>query len=107
VTYGIVCIDMKEQYSLNDATEMLVGYMNKLRGPFFIFHSVGHEKDKDWNNSFSSTLIDHWQDAAGVDCKIKGYTNGKILAVLYVKNISEADVLKQEIFLDSFHFNAY
>ena len=31
---------------------------------------------------------------------------GKTLAVLYVKNIGNADVKRQDLFLDSFHFGA-
>ena len=83
---------------------MLFAYMHKLKGPFYIFHNVGSEKSADWNQTGTSTLVDYWQDAVGVDCKVKGYTNGRILAVLYVKNISEAEVSRQELFLDSFHF---
>jgi hypothetical protein len=106
IIYGIICVDMKQRFPLQEATEMLGQYMNKLKGPFFIFHSLGHQEDQDWNHTSSSTLVDYWQDAAGRDCKVKGYTDGKILAVLYVKNISEIDVAKQDAYLDSFHFKS-
>ena len=104
VTYGLICIDMQHHYELPEATQMLATYMHKLKGPFYIFHNIGHEKAADWNHTKTATLVDYWQDAVGVDCKVKGYTNGRILAVLYVKNISEAEVSRQDLFLDSFHF---
>jgi hypothetical protein len=106
VTYGVICVEMKSKYDVDDALDMLARYMNQLRGPFFIFHQVGQERSKDWNWASSITLVDYWQDAKGVDCKVKGYTNGKTLAVLYVQNIGEAEVAKQDTFLDSFHFHS-
>ena len=104
VTYGVICIDMQTALELPEARKMLTTYMHKLKGPFFIFHCTGPEKSSDWNQEGSVALVDYWQDAVGVDCKVKGYTNGKVLAVLYVRNIAAVDVSKQELFLDSFHF---
>lgn len=106
VTYGVICVMMKATYNAKESMEMLGRYMNQLRGPFFVFHQVGLERSKDWNEVSTISLEDYWQDGKGVDCKVKGYTNGKTLAVLYVKNIGEAEVAKQEAFLDSFHFRA-
>ena len=83
---------------------MLADYMNKLKDPFLVNHEVGLEASKDWNQAGSVCLVDHWQDAGGVDCKVKGYTDGQVMAVLYVKNICAGEVSKQEEFLDSFHF---
>jgi hypothetical protein len=106
VTYGVICVKMQNRYSPEEAVEMLGRYMNQLRGPFFVFHQVGQEKAKDWNQESSLTLVDYWQDARGRDCKVKGYTDGNTLAVLYVKNIGEVEVTRQDAFLDSFHFCA-
>ena len=47
-------------------------------------------------------LVDYWQDEDSVDWKVKGYTDGHTIAVLYVKNINEISVEKQDEFLDSF-----
>ena len=106
VTYGAICVAMNRQFNEQEARDMLASYMNKLKGPFFVFHQVGQENSKDWNHESSITLVDHWQDARGIDCKLKGYTNGRVIAILYVKNINEAETEKQEAFLDSFHFNS-
>jgi hypothetical protein len=48
-------------------------------------------------------LTDYWQDSQGVDYKVKGYTNGRVLAILFVRNISQLDVSLQDQYLDSFH----
>ncbi len=106
ITYGVICIQMKEWYDLDKALKMLGGYINKLKGPFYILHQTGLQKDVDWNTISSRTLVNYWQDGDKTDWKIKGYTNGKFIAILYVKNITQLDVGQQDLFLDSFHFQA-
>lgn len=106
VIYGAILVDLRQQFGIEHATDMLCSYMHKLKGPFYVFHNTGNETSADWNQPDSVALVDYWQDAGGVDCKVKGYTNGRMLAVLYVKNIGAAEVTMQESFLDSFHFGA-
>lgn len=104
VTYGLICVHMQDEYKLADAEQMLKSYIEKLRGPFYILHNTGLHDDADWNSETTSTIVDYWQDCSKKDWKVKGYTDGKTLAVLYVKNIGHVDVKKQDLFLDSFHF---
>ena len=104
VSYGMILVEMQDDHDLVIATEMLISYIDKLRSPLSIMHRVGITKDIDWNTTESSTILDYWQDKKGADWKIKGYTNGRQLAVLYVRNIGQVDVKKQDQFLDSFHF---
>jgi hypothetical protein len=47
-------------------------------------------------------VVDYWQDEDEMDWKVKGYTDGQIIAVLYVKNINQSTVEQQDLFLDSF-----
>jgi hypothetical protein len=104
VNYGMICVKMNHKYNLAEAEEMLRSYIDKLRGPFYILHNTGIHEDADWNSETSKTIVDYWQDSYKKDWKVKGYTDGKALAVLYVKNIGHVDVKKQDLFLDSFHF---
>lgn len=105
VSYGMICVEMNEEYNLDESIEMLRAYVEKLRGPLYILHNTGIQEDSDWNSDQSRTIVDYWQDCDKKDWKVKGYTNGKVLAVLYVKNISHVEVGRQDLFLDSFHFN--
>lgn len=105
VTYGILCAQLKTQLTLHEAREIMTGYMTRLHKPFHALYSTGilpckslHQKDT------CLKVVDYWQDEKGVDWKINSYTNGNIIAVLYVKNINEASVDKQDLFLDSFRF---
>src|SRR4051812_30425931 len=41
VTYGIICIDLLESCSMEEAIEMLHCYIDKLRSPYFILHQTG------------------------------------------------------------------
>jgi len=104
VTYGLICVSMNEHYALPEAVEMLRSYIDKLKSPFYILHNTGIRDDSDWNSETTTTIVDYWQDSNKKDWKVKGYTDGKTLAVLYVKNIGQAEVKKQDSFLDSFHF---
>ena len=104
LTYGLICIRLKNPCEMDSARQLLSVYINKLRRPFHINHQVGLHKEEDWNQLNSVTLTDYWQDSQNRDWKVKGYTNGRYMAVLYVKNIARGDVHKQDLFLDSFHF---
>lgn len=102
VGYGIICIKLKQCYETEEAKELLGNYINKLKGSFSIVHNTGLQNCTGRNPV--TTMIDYWRDAEEKDWKVKGYTNGKVMAVLYVKNIGLAETKKQEFFLDSFKF---
>lgn len=104
VTYGLICIRLNKSYELDAARELLSVYLRKLKAPFHVAHNTGISADEDWNQDHSASLLDYWQDKRRLDWKVKGYTDGRHMAVLYVKNIGHTDVNKQDLFLDSFHF---
>jgi len=106
VSYGMICVQMNDQFELYEAEEMLRSYIDKLKGPLYILHNTGIHDDADWNSEATRTVVDYWQDCNKKDWKVKGYTDGRTLAVLYVKNIGHVDVKKQDLFLDSFHFES-
>lgn len=103
-TFGLICISLHQEYSLDEASAMLQNYMEKLHVPFTILHQTGIQPETDWNSQASCALVDYWQDGECVDWKVKGYTDGRSLAVLYVRNIGPVDVARQDLFLDSFYF---
>jgi hypothetical protein len=106
VTYGIICIQLNQPYIIEVAETLLSHYIGKLRKPFKIKHHIGIQHDFDWNNESTKAVVDYWQDIHGKDWKVKGYTNGEIMAILYVKNITEVEVARQDLFLDSFILQA-
>lgn len=102
VTYGTICVQMKETCSLEAAESILVNYLNRVRKPLHIACNVAMDCRTEGQQL---TITDYWQDAAGTDWKVKGYTNGRIVSVLYVKNISDTTVNNHDAFLDGFRFS--
>jgi hypothetical protein len=104
VTYGLIMVQMKELYTLHQAENILVQYINRVRRPLYIAHNTGMEIEK---KNGVITISDYWQDETGTDWKIKGYTNGKTIAVLYVKNIGSSPVMEHDDFLNGFRFSNF
>ena len=104
VTFGFISVQMKEVYTLQQAENILVQYINRVRKPFHIAVNIAKEIEK---KEHQVTINDYWQDEMGTDWKIKGYTNGKTIAVLYVKNISDSLVDEQDTFLNGFKFSRF
>jgi hypothetical protein len=102
VTFGFIGVQMKETSTLEQAENILVQYMNRLRKPLGISVNIQMEIEK---KDRLITITDYWQDEQGLDWKIKGYTNGKTITVLYVKNISDSLVEEQDAFLNGFKFS--
>jgi|GEM_PF-1443366 len=102
VSYGVLYIKLGETYAIEDAETMLSYYISRLQEPFNIAHNtgVGYCISIDQTSGMKK-LVDYWQDEFGIDWKLKGYTNGRFIAVLYVQNITEIEVEKQDMFLDS------
>jgi len=106
VGYGVLYIDLQDEYSIEDAETMLMYYISRLQEPFGIAHNTGIGYCISNEGMIERRkLVDYWQDDRGHDWKLKGYTNGKYIAVLYVQNISEIEVEKQDFFLDSLSFS--
>ncbi|GAC1422401.1 MAG: hypothetical protein NVS1B13_11750 [Flavisolibacter sp.] len=106
VTYGIICVSLIDHYSIEESEALLINYMGKLKKPFSVLHDTGIRGCANWNNAHVTTLTEYWQDKDKKDWKVKGLINGQVLAILYVKNIGQGDVKKQDFYLDSFHFKA-
>ncbi len=102
VTYGTICVQMQEAYTLEEAESILVHYLNRVRKPMHIYCNVSMDIKTD---DRQLTITDYWQDSQGIDWKVKGYTNGRVVGVLYVKNISDTTVGNHDAFLDGFRFS--
>jgi hypothetical protein len=102
-TYGVICGHLSEPLNYEESYNLLSAYMDDLRQPLYAVHNTGITDVASRKTNFIE-LTDFWQDKSGIDWEVKGYTNGKQVAVLYVKNISDASTEKQDAFLNSFSF---
>lgn len=100
-TYGVLCASIHSRLSLEEAGDVMTTFLNRLRTPFNAPYNTGVNRCENRVND-CVTMVDYWQDADNLDWKVKGYTDGQVIAVLYVKNINEITVEKQDEFLDSF-----
>lgn len=105
VTYGVVCARLHSRLPLDEAQVVMNAYLTGLQKPFGALYNTGADACNEGNiQTRCAAAVDYWQDAHGTDWKVKCYTNGRVIAVLYVNNIAELPVEKQDEFLDSFRF---
>jgi hypothetical protein len=107
IGYGILCARLGERLPLDEAKDVMTTYVNRLQKPFHALYNTGMVPCQSWRQEDDCIkMIDYWQDANKMDWKVKSYTDGQTIAVLYVKNINAIAVEKQDEFLDSFSFCA-
>ncbi len=100
VTYGAISIRLKAGCAnLNDAEQLLIAFKKQLQRTFIIQHTTGLNTET-FPGSNKTAITDYWQDNENKDWKVKGWTNGSVMAVLYIKNIGAVPVAKEAIFLD-------
>ena len=104
VSYGVLCARLAAPLPIDEARDVMSNYMGRLHKPFHALYNTGIDLCKTPEGAECIQLLDYWQDDNGLDWKVKGYTDGQTIAVLYVKNINELEVEKQDRFLDSFCF---
>lgn len=108
VTYDIICVQMKEQIKLiTDAEAVLEQYLDYLKSSFQISTAVGYGKGhKLKGNENTRGITDTWKDKEGNNIKIKGWTNGKYIAVFIMISEKEIPDAKAKPFLDGIVFPA-
>ncbi len=104
VTYGVICIRLLEQVNdLKEAEELMISYLDYLKLDFEIKSAAGYGKGHKLNNAANSTgVIDYWKDAANNNWKIKAWTDGKYIGVLFAFSKKELPEPKINAFLDGF-----
>jgi hypothetical protein len=103
IHYGIICVKMKESISdLQGAEDMLASYMDYLKVNFGITKAVGYGKGNHLNKREDTRgIVDYWEDDEKNNWKVKGWTDGKFIGVLYA--YSKKDLPdKIDVFLNSF-----
>jgi hypothetical protein len=99
-TFGIITIRLKNRYAkLQQAEPVLTEFMQQLQPTFAVQHTTGRMVDYEPQQT-KMAVIDYWQDVEGTDWKVKGWTDGKTMAVLYIKNIAQVPVEKEGFFLN-------
>lgn len=107
VTYGLICIRIKNPVQTGkDAEDLLLRFLDNLKESLEIKSSVGYGKGHIMEKKPDAQgIIDYWKDAENTEWKIKGWIDGKILAVLYVFKANSIDEQpRHNVFLNGFRF---
>jgi hypothetical protein len=106
MSYGIVCVALADPTTdLLEAEEILVGYMEFLKDAFEITASVGYGHGHTLQEREDTRgIIDYWNDAEENNWKVKGWTDGQFISVLFVYTQEEIAEEKGNLFLDGFRF---
>lgn len=104
--YGVIGIKLRAAFeNLDQAQESLISYLDYLKTSFKITKSAGYGKGHRLNNNENTRgVIDYWEDSDKNNWKIKGWTNGKYIGVLYGYSPKELPESKLNIYLDGFRF---
>ena len=104
VTYGIICVKLLNPVAdLQMAEDLLIAYMDFLKQSFEIASAAGYGKGHRLNNNENTRgIIDYWKEKDNNNWKVKGWTDGKHIAVLYAYTLKTLAEQKVNVFLDGF-----
>lgn len=104
--YGFVTCRLAHPLSDRTVAEQrLFLFMEDLHPHFDIECSTGLDHGLEHPRSYDAVgMSEYWQDAAGNDWKVVGWTDGTLMTVLYIRNISIIDFRRQEAYFASFQF---
>jgi len=106
VYYDLICVSMKESIAKADEAEgVLVQYLDYLKSSFGITSAAGYGKGHRLRgNEQTRGILDYWKDDKGNNIKVKGWTNGRFIAVAMAISEKEIPEPKVNAFLDGFVF---
>jgi hypothetical protein len=100
--YGLICVQLIQAVvNIDDAEGLLVNYLDYLKTAFKITSAMGYGKGHRLRNKENfHGIIDYWKDENQNNWKVKGWTDGKYIAVLYAFSPKELSEEKANVFLD-------
>ena len=104
VHYGIVCVRLFTPVNnLNKAEDLLASYLDFLKTNFRIKSAVGYGRGNHLNNREDTRgIVDYWKDDENNNWKVKAWTDGKFIGILYAYSAKELADTKVDVFLNSF-----
>ena len=104
IHYGIVCVKLLTAVSnINEAEDLLASYLDYLKTNFMIKSAAGYGRGNRLNDREDTRgIVDYWKDDQKNNWKVKGWTDGKFIGVLYAYSAKELPEEKVNVFLNSF-----
>ena len=106
MNYGVICVKLLQPGDdLDRSEESLISYLDYLKTSFKIINAAGYGRGhRLTGNENTRGVLDYWEDNEKNKWKIKGWTNGKFIGVLYGYSAKELNETKLNIFLEGFRF---
>ncbi|OSZ79904.1 hypothetical protein CAP36_01150 [Chitinophagaceae bacterium IBVUCB2] len=106
ITWGIYLVKLvKPVDDLAAAEDTVISYLDFMKLDNGIVKSKGYNKGHTLNKDQTTRgVYDTWDDVDKEKWKIKAWTNGKFIAVLYVHSAKELPEKKVELFLEGLRF---
>jgi hypothetical protein len=106
LVYDLICVQLKERISdLPVAEDVLIQYLNFLKQQLGVKEAAGYGKGHRLQGSEETRgVIDYWKYDTGENVKVKGWIDGRFIAVMLVSSKGEIPVNKSEVYLDGFRF---
>jgi hypothetical protein len=104
--YGAICVKFKDPINnIDNAEGVLVAYLDYLKTNFKIVSAAGYGKGHRLNGKENiHGIIDYWKDEEKNNWKIKGWTNGSLIVIMYAYSKQELPETKVNVFLDGIVF---
>ena len=105
-SYGMICVKLKNRIKeLPASEEVLMRYLDYLKTSFKITSAAGYEKGLRLKNKENTRgIADYWTDGENGHWRVKGWTDGRFIAVMYVYAKADIPKAKADTFLNSFLF---
>lgn len=106
VTYGIYCVKLKTPLpGLDAAEDTVITYLDFLKLDYGIVKAKGYDKGHQLKKNPSTRgVYDTWEDADKNKWKVKAWTNGGYICVLYMFSSKDLPEKKAETFLEGLRF---
>jgi hypothetical protein len=107
LTFGIICVKLNETVKDGkDAEELMISYLDYLKSILEIKTSAGYGKGHTMNDKPDARgVIDYWKNKEGSKWKVKAWTDGNFISVLYIMAKGELnETEKMNVFLNGFRF---
>lgn len=106
VSYGVICVKLlTPPENISMAEDLLIAYLDYLKTSFSVTKATGYGRGHRLNqNENTRGILDYWEDSEKNHWKVKAWTNGKYIGVMYAYSLKELPETKVNIFLEGLRF---
>ncbi|HEX2628604.1 MAG TPA: hypothetical protein VHM26_06330 [Chitinophagaceae bacterium] len=105
VKYGVMCIQLRIPITMSNAEQELIERLDFMKADFSVTDSAGYGRGLQLNNNPNTRgVLDYWKDSESNHWKIKAWTDGTFIAILYAVSKTELPEQKVNVFLEGIRF---